>query len=196
MFALEYAGLDYRLELVDLAGGAQAQPDYLAKSPLGKVPLLVIDGEPLSENAAILTYLAALRAEAGLFPANPSPRMQAEIVGGMAFCGGTLHPIVRGIANPARLTTGDGAPVRERATELAKKSFGYAERRLAERGWWLGEWSLVDVYLNWAFSVACNAVFDASALPALAALKDRLGAYPAFGRMLQIDADARAALAR
>ena len=69
----------------------------------------------------------------------------------MSFCGGTLHPIVRGLANPARLTTGDGDGVREQSRYLATKSFGYAERRLAERGWWLGTVSIVDVYLNWAF---------------------------------------------
>lgn len=192
--ALEQAGLEYRLELVNLAKGDQGKPDYLAVNPLGKVPLLMIDGEPLSENAAILTYIAALRPDAGLFPSDDDARMRAEAVGGMSFCGGTLHPIVRGLANPGRLTTGEGAPVREKSTELANKSFKQAEQRLASRGWWLGEGSIVDVYLNWAFGVARRAGFDTAPFPLLDGLAARLGKRPAFARMQEIDAQARVKL--
>lgn len=192
--ALEKAGLEYRLELVNLAKGDQGKPDYLAVNPLGKVPLLMIDGEPLSENAAILTYIAALRPDAGLFPSDDDARMRAEAVGGMSFCGGTLHPIVRGLANPGRLTTGEGAPVREKSTELANKSFKQAEQRLASRGWWLGEGSIVDVYLNWAFGVARRAGFDTAPFPLLDGLAARLGKRPAFARMQEIDAQARVKL--
>ncbi|QUT05719.1 glutathione S-transferase family protein [Sphingobium phenoxybenzoativorans] len=192
--ALETAGLSYEVRLVNLAAGEQSGADYLGVSPLGKVPLLLIDGEPLSENAAILTYIATLRPDAGLFPADPSPRMRAEAVGGMSFCGGTLHPQIRGIANPSRLTDGDGEPVRKKSEALAKKSFGYAERRLAEREWWLGEWSIVDVYLNWAFTVARNAKFDSTPYPLLNGHAGKMSDRPAFQRMLEIDAEARATL--
>ena len=191
---LEMAGLPYTLELVNLAAGAQAQPGYLAVSKLGKVPLLLVDGEPLAENAAILTFIAALRPDAGLFPADPSPRMRAEAVGGLSFCGGTLHPQIRGLANPQRITTGDGEPVRERSRELATKSFAYAEARLAERGWWLGAGSIVDVYLNWAFSVARKAGLDAAPFPLLSGLENRLSERPAFVRMQAEERDSRVAL--
>ena len=189
--ALEQAGLSYELKLVNLAANAQAEPAYKAISPLGKVPALIIDGEVLTENAAIQIYIAALAPDAALFPNDPSPRGQADIVAGLAFCGGTLHPIVRGIANPSRMTTGDGTPVRERSLELADKSFGYAEQRLSEHGWWLGEGSIVDVYLNWAFGVACRAGYDASRFPQLTALNERLTERPAFRRMLEIEAESR-----
>lgn len=192
--ALEMAKLDYRLELVNLPANAQSQPDYLAVSPLGKVPMLLIDGQPLSENAAILTYIAALRPDAGIFPSDPDPRMRAEIVGGMSFCSGTLHPQIRGLANPQRLTAGDGEPVRQKSTELAKKSFAYAERRLAERGWWLGPESIVDVYLNWAFGVARRNGFDVTPYPLLCGLPDRLAERPAFAAMLEEEEESRAAL--
>ena len=193
--ALEMAAIPYRLELVDQTKNAQSSPEYLAKSPLGKVPLLVIDGVGLSENAAILTYIAALAPDAGIFPADPAPRGRAEAVGGLSFCGATLHPIVRGLANPARLTTGDGDGVREQSRNLANKSFGYAERRLAERGWWLGAVSIVDVYLNWAFSVARNARFDTAPFPHLDALGGRLAdALPAFRAMQAEESASRAAL--
>ncbi len=189
--ALEAAGLNYDLKLVNLAVGEQTRADYLATSPLGKVPLLMIDSVALTENAAILTYIAALRPEARLFPADPSPLMQAEAIGGMSFCGGTLHPAIRGIANPQRITDGDGEPVRQRSTALAKKGFAYAEQRLSQRGWWLDRWSIVDVYLNWAFAVARHAGFDPAPFPQLSALTARMMDRPAFARMLEVDAAAR-----
>ena len=192
--ALEMAGLAYELRLVNLAKGEQSDASYLRVSPLGKVPLLLIDGEPLSENSAILTYIAALRPEAGLFPADPSPRSRAEAIGGMSFCGGTLHPLIRGIANPMRLTDGDVEPVRAKATALARKSFAYAEQRLADNGCWLGQWSIVDVYLNWAFTVARNAGFDIAAFPLLAGHGEKMIHLPAFRRMQEVDAEARTEL--
>lgn len=194
--ALEAAGLTYELKLVNLAVGEQNGAAYKAINPLGKVPLLVIDGHPLTENAAILTYIAALRPDAGLFPASQDPLARAQAVGGMSFCGCTLHPIIRGIANPMRMTTGEGAPVREKSIELADKSFKQAEQRLASSGWWLGEWSIIDVYLNWTLSVALNAGYDASKFPSLLSLPERLSAIPAFVRMQEINAAARVELAR
>jgi len=192
--ALEMAGLAYRLELVNLVVDAQSQPDYLAVSPLGKVPALLIDGELLTENAAILTYIAALRPDAGIFPADPDPKMRAAIVGGMSFCGGTLHPQIRGMANPQRLTVGEKEPVRQKSTELAKKSFAYAENRLTANGWWLGPESIIDVYLNWAFGVARRSGLDIAPYPLLTSLPERLAGRLAFAAMLEEEAQSRAAL--
>ena len=192
--ALNQSGLAYTLELVNLAANAQSSETFLKLSPMGKVPTLLIDSDPLTENAAVLTFIAALRPDAGLFPSDPSPRMRADIVGGLAFCGGTLHPQIRGLANPSRLTTGDVAPVREKSADLAKKSFGYAEHRLEERGWWLGVESIIDVYLNWAVSVARKSGFEMAAYPSLDGLVNRLNERPAFAQMIEGEVAARKAL--
>lgn len=192
--ALEASGLDYELELVNLARNEQSDPSYLAKSPLGKVPALLTDGQVLTENAALLVYIDAVAPDAGLFPRAPDARAAAEAQAGLSFCGGTLHPIVRGIVNPSRLTAGDEEGVRARSTELAKKSFGYADNRLAANGWWLGERSIIDVYLNWAAGVARRGGFDVDAFPAIAALPARLADWPAFAQMQEIEARSQAEL--
>lgn len=196
VFALEHAGLPYSLSLVDLTVSEQTTPAYVAVSPLGKVPTLVVDGTVVTENAAIQTYLAALRPQAGLFPADPSPLALARRQAGLSLCGAGLHPIVRGLANPGRITDGDPEPVRQRSVYLASKTFAHADAQLAAAGgWWLGSWSLVDVYLNWAVSVAASAGFDFAPFPSLLGLKSRLMALPAFVRMLEIDNQSRATLA-
>ena len=194
--ALEAAGLTYGIELVDLAAGEQNGDAYKAINPLGKVPLLLIDGQPLTENVAILTYIAGLRPEAGLLPVSQNPLVHAQAISGMSFCAGTLHPIIRGMANPQRMTTGEGAPVREKSIELADKSYKQADQRLATNGWWLGAWSIIDVYLNWTLSVAVNAGYDVGKFPNLLALPEKLTAIPAFVRMQEVNAAGRAALAK
>ena len=190
LFALEEAGLDYDLRLVDLSSGEQAQSAYVLVSPLGKVPALMADDAVITENAAILTFIAATAPAAGLFPKATAPLDLARRQAGLSFCGGTLHPIVRGIANPGRITEGDGGPVRAKSLALAAKSFGFAEALLNDAGWWLGEWSLIDVYLNWAVSTAQRAGMDMTMFPRLTTLQDRLMERPGFRRMLEREARA------
>lgn len=193
--ALEEAGLDYDLRLVDLSRGEQNGDAYLTAVPLGKVPALQGPDGLVTENAAILTYIHGLAPQAGLFPADGSPIAAARRQAGLSFCGGNLHPIVRGLINPQRMTEGDGEGVRAMSRTLAKKSFGFAERHLGDGGWWLGQWSIVDVYLDWALSVARKAGWDFSPYPALDSLRDRLAERPAFRRVVEINRRAEADIA-
>lgn len=196
LVALEEAGLDHEVRLVDMKAGEQMTPAYRAISPLGKVPALSVDGITIVENMAIQTYIAALRPEAGLFPEATAPLDQALRLSGLSFCGGTLHPIVRGLFNPGRISDGDVEGVRSMARSLADKSFGYAERQLAASGWWLGTWSMIDVYLNWTLSIARRADYDVGRFPVLAALHERLMERPAFARALARDGEFSAEMAR
>jgi glutathione S-transferase len=196
LVALEEAGLPYSLELVDFKAAAHKTPAYAAISPLGKVPALSVDGTIIVENSAIQTYIAALRPEAGLFPDATTPLDLARRQSGLSFCAANLHPIVRGLFNPARLTTGDETGVRTRAAELADTSFAVAERQLAASGWWLGRWSMIDVYLDWALSIARRANYDLSRYPALAGLHERLMKRPAFVKAMTIEAEQEAVLAQ
>ncbi|HVN98884.1 MAG TPA: glutathione S-transferase family protein [Steroidobacteraceae bacterium] len=66
--ALLEIGAPYRLELVDFDQGAQRSPEYLRLNPHGRVPTLVIDGEPYHEVAALLLMLADRHPEARLAP--------------------------------------------------------------------------------------------------------------------------------
>ena len=193
--ALEEAGLDYDVKLVDLAQGEQTSEAYLAVVPLGKIPAMISRDGLITENAAILTYIHGLVPDAGVFPATNTPIAMARRAAGLSFCGGNLHPIVRGLMNPSRMTEGDGEGVRSKSKQLAKKSFGYADRHLGEHGWWLGEWSIIDVYLDWALSVARKAGFDLSPYRALDTLRDRLAERPAFTRVARLNEQAEKDLA-
>lgn len=66
--ALEMTGAEFTVEYLDLLKGEQRTPEYLAINPRGKVPSLVTEQGPLTENLAIITYLDRLYPAAGLLP--------------------------------------------------------------------------------------------------------------------------------
>jgi glutathione S-transferase len=71
---LEQLGLAYRWVEVDSVGGQTRTPEFLARNPNGKVPLLELaDGRRLAESNAILCYLAEGSA---LLPADAWRRAQ------------------------------------------------------------------------------------------------------------------------
>ena len=65
---LEELGVDYDLHLLNLKAGTQRDAAYLALNPLGKVPAIRHDGVTVTEQPAVMLYLADLYAERGLAP--------------------------------------------------------------------------------------------------------------------------------
>ncbi len=150
--ALETVGVPYSDRLIDFGAGNNKTPEYLAISPGGKVPCLLVDGAPLVENAAILRWLHSAYPEAELFPPAGSAWEEAQQLSALAWVSSGWHPSVRAVKVPFALTTGDPAPVRERGNELFSALLDQLDAELETRRWWFGEaWSIVDTYLWWAY---------------------------------------------
>ena len=66
--ALEEVGAEYEAVRVDLRANDQRKPEYLAINPKGRVPALVTDKGVLTENPAILAFVAQSFPEARLAP--------------------------------------------------------------------------------------------------------------------------------
>jgi glutathione S-transferase len=69
VWMLEEAGVDYELEAVDIRGDTPRSPEFLAASPMGKVPALVDGDVAMAESAAICIYVADRYAMGRLAPA-------------------------------------------------------------------------------------------------------------------------------
>jgi maleylacetoacetate isomerase len=78
-WALHDKGIRFTPVAVDLLKGEQAQPAFTARSPLGLVPLLCIDGHDLTESAAILEYLEERFPERPLLPPPTDPLGRARV---------------------------------------------------------------------------------------------------------------------
>jgi glutathione S-transferase len=89
--ALEEVGATFDAQRINLQEGEQKRPDYLKINPKGKVPTLILDGgEALTENPAILSYLADTHPQANLLAA-PGELARARAQEWMAWCAASVH---------------------------------------------------------------------------------------------------------
>src|SRR5438067_5240233 len=92
---LEELGAPYTLEVVNLKN-TRAAP-YLEINPMGKVPALLHGDALVTEQPAILTYLADLYPQAGLAPGLDDPQ-RGPYLRWMAFYGSSFEPAVIDLA--------------------------------------------------------------------------------------------------
>jgi glutathione S-transferase len=88
--ALAESGLSYELKRLKFAENEQRSPEYLKLNPKGRVPALVTPDGVLTENVAILAFVAQVAPAAGLAPLDDPfafGRMQAF----NAFISSTVH---------------------------------------------------------------------------------------------------------
>ena len=198
LIALEEIGSPYSLEVVAFMKGQHKSPEYLARNPKGKVPLLVVDGVPLTENVAILTWLAERFPEAGLLPESEDGFARAGLISDLAYCASGLHPIVTRLRIPQFFCdTPDGSRrVFDMAEVAMRPNFELIDRRLADNRWWYGDrWSIVDAYINWVWFRVTGTQFDASAYPNLGRHDADMKIRPAVKRALAISTEVAEGLA-
>ena len=195
MITLEEAGADYELALIRFLKGAHKQPDYLALNPKGKVPCLVTDDGPITENVAIARYLAAQHG--GLLPAAKTPYDEAVLTADLAFCASTLHPIVSRMRVPMFMAEGGEAiaSVKAKAMEAMHPMAAIINDRLAGQDWWYGDsWSILDAYIYWVFFRITGGGFPMDDYPHWAAHAHRMDARPAVRRALAKEAEMQSLL--
>jgi glutathione S-transferase len=193
MIALEETGHPFRAELVSFMRNDHRSPGYLALNPKGKVPTLVVDGRALTENVAILTWLATRFPQAKLLPEREDAMDRAEVLADLAFCASGLHPIVTRLRIPQFFCdTADGIPrVFSMAEAAMRPNFALIERRLANNEWWYGEqWSILDAYINWVWFRVTGTAFDARAYPNFARHDRLIRQRPSVQRALQRNREA------
>lgn len=174
VIALAEKGVPHERQFIDLA----AKPDWFrAVSPLGKVPLLVVDdGAVLFESAVICEYLEETQPGPRLHPGDPLERARHRAW--IEFASASLNTIAGLYAAP------DAAGYAARSTELAAK-MAWLEGALGAGPYFAGErFSLVDAAFAPVFRYFDTfeavlpplGVFDAT--PKLRAWRQTLAARP------------------
>lgn len=98
--ALEETGRPYRAVARLLSKNEHMTPEYLAINPRGRVPALAVDGHVITENTAILTWIATAFPEVELLPADTIERMRC--IAQMAWFSNTPHIFQRAKFRPHR----------------------------------------------------------------------------------------------
>ena len=171
-------GIDHESVAVDTATGTTANgDDYRAINPKGYVPALMLDdGTILTENPAILQYLADTCPHAGLAP--PAGTLdRARLHEWLNFTSAELH---KAFAPFFRATPPEDA-ARDAALDLLAARIGYVERRFADgRAFALHEgFSVADPYLFVVLGWARHIGIDLARWPHVAAYVARIAPHPA-----------------
>ena len=184
--ALHEMGLEYRLRLVDISAGDQFEPEFLAIAPNNRMPAIVDpdgpDGKPISvfESGAILQYLGR---KTGLFYGS-GERERVEIeqwlmwqMGGVGPMAGQAHHFLK--YAPAMEPPNDLPYAKDRYRNEVERLYGVLERRLADRDYVAGPYSIADMAIwPWA-SLWEGQQQDIANFPHMKAWLDRVGARPA-----------------
>ena len=143
---LEWVGASY--ETVRLTHAGLKSPEYLAINDGGTVPLLVDGDFFLTENGAILTYVADLYPHARLV-GDGTPRGRAEVMRWLGFLNSELHPAFKLICLPFRCLTDEivAGAVIEASRMRVREYLARLDARLEGRDWLTGERSIADPYL-------------------------------------------------
>jgi len=180
---LEESGQKYATQLVDLANGEQRSEPYLKINPQGRVPVLRLDdGEPLTENTAIMPYLGK---RFGLWPSEPMAEARAlSLIG---FFAASVHPAHAHIGRPKRYATDPAAfPT---IKEAGLKTFhGYLKQidgMLAGREWFSDRYSVLDAYGLVFYAWGFRRDLPMQELESYSALKDRMLQRPAGRRLAE-----------
>jgi len=144
--ALEESGLTFEVSRVRLHDPASVAV-WRETNPSGSVPALVSDGRLLTENVAILNYVARLAPEAGLLPDDPFD--QARALSLTAWFASTVHITGRMARAPLRFTADETAwePLKTEGRIRFEANLRKVDALLAGRDWLVGErLSVADAY--------------------------------------------------
>ncbi len=183
--ALEWIGKPY--EAVRVTREERYQPEYLAINPAGAVPALEHDGWVLTQNAAILNYLADLHPESGL-GGDGSAKSRAEVNKWLAFANSDVHPAFHPIFGSTAYL--EEAALIDKSKDAARakvrKLYERADEQLKSREWIAGDTrSIADPYLYVTYRWARGTGVDLSGLDNLAAFAARIEADPAVQKVLK-----------
>ncbi len=146
---LEEVGLPYRLHTIDITKDEQFDPAFLAISPNNKIPAIVDTENDLSlmESGAILLYLAE---KTGKFWPQTSPA-KWDVLQWLMWQMGGFGPMLGQAHHFLHFNKGKSDYAEERYGKEAARLWGVLDKRLADRPFVAGDYSVADIAIwPWA----------------------------------------------
>ncbi len=185
---LTEAGADFAAKPLNFARRDNYNSEFLKLNPRHRVPVLLIDGQPLLETLAIQLWVARQFPHARLLPEDPMQQLQA--VSRMAWCASGIHPCLTPNALPERYCDipGSEESVRRCARKLLLENYQIADELLAGREWFFEHFTAVDAYFFWCFRRGRQFGIDLSAFAHCSAHFDRMSERASVQRLVDFEA--------
>lgn len=190
--ALEEAGANYALRLVNTDEGAQRDPAYLKLNPNGRVPTLAVEESfVMFESAAMMVFIADRHPQAKLAPA-PDEMARGHFYQWLTHLTNSVQPAMLRYYYPDRHTADAGGTeaVAAKATEETAALWGRIDQHLAAHGpYLLGDrFSAADIfaYMLSTWQQCCPQTYER--FPSLKRLADLVAARPAMQRVIRKNA--------
>ncbi|HEY5818685.1 MAG TPA: glutathione binding-like protein [Mesorhizobium sp.] len=194
---LEELGVPYDVKFVNIGRGEQFEPSFLKIAPNNRMPAIVDPdgpgGEPISifESGAILQYLG--RKYGKLYPSDERARVEVEQwlfwqMAGLGPMAGQAHHF-RNYA-PEKIQYGI-----DRYTNECNRLYGVMNKRLADRDYLAGDYSIADIACIGWIRPYKNQGQDLDDFPHLKKWFETVMARPAVERGMAVGAEVRQNLA-
>ena len=163
--ALEWIGKPYEAERVSKQ--QRKSPEFLKINPAGAVPALQDGDWVLTQNAAILNFLADSFPESRL-GGDGSPKSRAEVNKWLSFANSDVHPAFHPLFGMTAYLGDEGAEKTKASAKTKLRGlFERADQQLAGKDWLTGSRSIADPYLYVVSRWAKSSGVDLSGLPNL-----------------------------
>ncbi len=185
-WALKELEIPHEKVVIDLKARDQDKPGYRELDPNGRVPVVVHDGVPIFESAAIMIHLGeTFGVDRGLYPAPGLERALALkwLVWANVTLGGAVGRFLERSFAPAEQKDAEAI---SRARGEVERLLGLLEVELAKDSSYMvgGAFSLVDVHLGGFVFWIGTLGFDLKRWPNIAAWQTRCTARPGHARAL------------
>ena len=183
--ALIEAGAQFDLVVLDFAQQAQRTPQYLALNPKGRVPALHTPQGMLTENVALLAYVAQTHPQAQLAPTEPFAFAQLQAFN--AYLASTLHVAHAHRPRASRWSDDPAAQqsMQAKVPQNMRDGCRYIEENYLQGDWVLGDrFSVADAYLFTVSGWLASDSVDINEFPKIAAHHARVAARPSVQQAL------------
>lgn len=184
---LEEIGVPYHAQEVSIPGNEHTKPDFLALTPKGRVPVLRDGDRVITENPAILTYLAERFPQAGMLPNTPLDRARVHEIN--AYLCATVHVAYAHLHRGARWADDAAAidAMKRKVADNLSDAAALIDTRYLAGPFALGDsYSIADPYLFLVPRWLAKAGVGLEQFPRLRSHKAALEDRPATRRALEV----------
>lgn len=193
---LTEANAEFEVVTVNLRKNQHKSAEYLKLNPKHKVPLLVVDGKPLSENVAIQLWISRNFPKAKILPSDPWQELQAISL--LSWCSSGIHPYLTRLNSLAAVCElpDAGESIRKLAVSHLFENYKIADDMLAGREYFFDHFTAPDAHFFWCFRRGLLFGLDLSGFANCSAHFERMKNRPSVQKLLGFEKSVQAEFAK